>query len=94
MLVGERLDFRLMPELETISEATAAASAILAEARLSEKNGLVSLPPNCGVELFDVIRIYGSLAGDAGVDYRVIGIRFDFNAFTGGFIQKLYLCAV
>ena len=56
-LVGERLDFKLYPHVSTAALAVIVADAVLQKARLDTVDGFITLPPNCGVELWDVITI-------------------------------------
>lgn len=92
--MGERLDFKLMPQLQTAGEAEATAQAILADGRLDTRYAVITLPPNCAVELYDVIRIHDSMAFQSGIDYRVTAAHFTYNSLTGNYVHRYYLCAV
>jgi hypothetical protein len=95
LAAGERLTFKLMAQLGSESEVDAAAEAILSEQRLYTVQGFLTCPPNCGAELYDVIRIYdNSLSFSEGIAVRITGIENKYNALTGRFMQRLYLCAV
>jgi hypothetical protein len=93
-LVGERLDFKLLPQVRTIAEAEAVATAQLSHERMNSRQGFITLPPNCGVELWDVITVHDDMSLEVEVDFRVVGITFVFNATLGSFYQKLFLCGL
>jgi len=95
LAAGERLTFKLMTQLESEEEANAAAEAVQSEFRLNSVKGYITCPPNCGADLYDVIRIYDySLSYPGNLDYRIAGIQNRFNSLTGSYIQLLYLSAV
>jgi hypothetical protein len=93
-LVGERLDFKLLQALNTEEEAESAAEALQMEARLNTVRGYILIAPNCGVEVWDVIRIYDSVADQNGVDFRVSGITLIWNPAGSYYSHKLFLCAL
>lgn len=90
-LVGERLDFKLQPLAGTETIARNIAEALLAKARLQGKAGFITLPPNCGVELWDIVTVYDLLACQEGINFRVTGIRLVFDARQQRFVQQLQL---
>lgn len=90
-LVGERLDLQYHPSITTAALAAQAADASLEKARLQAKDGFITLPPNCGVELFDVITIYDELCCQEGISFRVVAISLLFNAQDGTYQQQLAL---
>lgn len=90
-LVGERLDMKFLPSIHTATLAAQVADAALERARLSGKEGFITLPPNCGVELWDVITIYDSMAAQEGISFRVLGVRLVYDSTDKGFIQQLQL---
>lgn len=93
-LVGERLDLQYHPTITTAALAAQAADAALAKARLQAKDGFITLPPNCGVELFDVITVYDELCCQEGISFRVVGIRLVYNPTDQQYYQQLSLGAV
>jgi hypothetical protein len=93
-LVGERLDFKLLPSLDTQEEAEAAAAALQVEARLKTSGGYIVASPHCGMELWDVIRIYDGIADRAGRDFRISAIGLDWHSATGRYYNRLLLGAV
>ena len=92
-LVGERLDFQPDPAIPTTAQAADVASAVLAKMRLSGKSGVILIPPNCGQELFDVVQISDSGANQSAVNFRVVGIRFEYNPRQARYEHKLILGA-
>jgi hypothetical protein len=93
-LVGERLDFRLHPHISTAALATQVADAVLQKARLDTVDGFITLPPNCGVELWDVITVFDSMAAQPGVNFRVVGIRLVYSPRQQRYYQHFLLGAV
>ena len=92
---GERLIFRLMPQLESEDELSAAAAASLEKDRLGTARGFINCPPNCGAELFDVVCIFDEgIPFEGGMYYRVTAINNVFNALNGSFSQRLELCSL
>jgi hypothetical protein len=93
-LVGERLDFKLLTPLDTKEEAGSAAAAIQAGTRLNTAGGFIIIHPNCGVELWDVIRIYDDVSDQDGSDLRVSAINLVWYSVAGQYFHRLSLCAV
>lgn len=90
-LVGERIDFRFTPHLATEALAEQMAAAALAKARLDAREGFITLPPNCGVELWDVITVYDELCSQQARSYRVVGIRLAYHPADQQYYQQLSL---
>lgn len=93
-LLGERPEYKFAPEARTEAEADNVAAALLVRQRLNSKQGYIILPPHCGVQLFDVIRIRDEMSGVLDVDFRVSGIELVFDALGATFCQKLFLSAI
>jgi hypothetical protein len=94
-LVGERLDMKPNPLATTSALAAQLASAALDKQRLKGKDGFVSLPPNCGAMLYDVIKIQDSLCSQEAATFRVLGIRLTYDPTTPHpYMQQLTLGAV
>jgi hypothetical protein len=93
-LVGERLDFKLLQALDNQVEAEAAAQSLRVEARLNTVEGYIVAGTNCGIELWDVVRIYDNSAGQDGKDFRVSGISLIWHSATLQYCHKLFLCAM
>ena len=92
-LVGERLEVQHTPAATTTNAAIAAVAAILSKARLDGRKGKVTIPPHCGVELWDVINIFDDIANQSA-SYRVCGYTFEFDAKEGVYLHSLVLCAI
>jgi len=90
-LVGERLDFKLQPGVSTADLAADVAEAAVAKARLEGKAGFITLPPHCGVELWDVITVFDFMASQEGINFRVIGVKLVYNGRQQRFMQQLQL---
>jgi len=92
-LVGERLDFQQELAIPTTAQAEDVAEAILSKMRLTEKRGVILIPPNCGQELFDVVQITDAGANQSAVKFRVVGFRFEYNPRHARYHHKLILGA-
>ena len=90
-LVGERLDIRFNPALTSSALAAQAADAALERARLETRAGFITLPPHCGIELFDVITIYDALCSQAARKHRVMGARLTYDPIQQLYYQQLTL---
>ena len=89
-LVGERLEAHHDPAVYTAAIAAAVAAAVLAKARLDGKRAQTTLPPHCGVELWDVVNVTDTVANQAA-NYRVSGYVMEYRA--GVYRHTLDLCA-
>jgi hypothetical protein len=92
-LVGERLDFIPDPAIPTTAQAGDVASAVLSKMRLRGKGGVILIPPNCGQELFDVVQLSDSMANQLAVNFRVVGLRFEYNPKQARYQHRLILGA-
>jgi hypothetical protein len=91
-LVGERLDVRHDPAIPSAAVASAVAAALLAAARLEGKHGTMTIPPHCGLELWDVLSVYDEVANQSS-SYRVSGYTFEYDTRQGIYRHILDLCA-
>jgi len=66
----------------------------LARARMSSKDGFITLPPHCGAELYDVITIQDELCSQEATQFRVIGIRLVYDQPGQQYYQQLLLGAL
>ncbi len=89
-LVGERLDVRHDPAVTTAVAAAYAASSVLAKALLDGRRAKITIPPHCGLELWDVVSIVDIPVNQA-TSYRVIGCELEINVFKGIYRQTLNL---
>jgi len=92
-LVGERLDFTLALSIPTSSLAADVADAILKKQRLSKHRGFITIPPNAGAELWDVIQVRDELCAQSSSKYRIVAISFDYQPRQRRYQHKLFLAA-
>jgi len=92
-LVGERLDVDLETAVTTQALAGDVALAAVARSRLWSGGGFILIPPNCGVELWDVIQVTDAPCAQTAAHYRVAGIRLDCEPAKARFQHRLILCA-
>ena len=92
-LVGERLDFQQHLSIPTSALAADVADAILKKQRLSKHRGFITIPPNCGQELWDVIQVNDTPCAQSGSKYRIVAISFDYHPRQRRYEHKLFLAA-
>ena len=92
-LVGERLDFTLALSIPTSSKAADVADAMLKKQRLSKHRGFITIPPNAGAELWDVIQVTDKLCAQSSSKYRIVAITFDYEPRQRRYQHKLILGA-
>jgi len=80
--------------LDTVAEAQARGQAYLREAEIQSGSGAISIPVNCGQQLYDVIDITDSRAGLNAEKRRVLGVALIFNPSRAQYEQRLTLGAV
>lgn len=81
-LSGERLEVQHDPAVATAAAAADVAGALLARSRLDSKKGKVTIPPHCGMELWDVVSVVDSGANQSA-SFRVIGYTLDYDVRQG-----------
>ena len=91
-LVGERLEVQHEPAATTASVAASVAAAVLARNRLNAKSGQITIPPHCGLELWDVLDIADTGCNQSS-NYRVTGYIFEFDVKQVLYRHKLDLSA-
>ena len=89
-LVGERLDAHHDAAVYSATIAAAVAAAVLAKARLDGKRAQITIPPHCGVELWDVLNVTDTVANQ-NTTYRVNGYVMEYRA--GVYRHTFDLCA-
>ena len=92
-LVGSRLDAGHDPAVPSATVAAAVAAARIARARLDKKRAVITIPPHCGVELWDVVSVYDTVANQNGL-YRVVSYRLDYDARKSVYQHVIELSAV
>ncbi|MDD5494383.1 MAG: hypothetical protein PHG36_06925 [Dehalococcoidia bacterium] len=92
-LVGERMEVQHDPAVPSATVAGYVAAAVLARSRLDKKKANITIPPHCGVELWDVVNVTDAAANQS-VDYRVSGYVFEYDAKQGVYWHELDLCGL
>jgi hypothetical protein len=81
------------PNLQTAARAQERADAIL-RTRAQEVNpAAITIPPNVGQELLDVVEVTDERCGISEENYRVQAIQTDYDRRQGIYTQCLALCA-
>ena len=93
-LVGERMDAHHNPAIPTATVATTVAAAQLAKARLDGAQSQVTIPPHCGLELWDVLAVTDTPGNQSEALYRVAGYTMDFDTRKATYQHQIDLCAV
>ncbi len=80
--------------LTTLSKAQQRAEAELRQAQIAATGGEITVPLNCGQELYDVIDITDVRAGLNQAKRRVLGLTWKYVPAQGRYEQRLRLGAV
>ena len=91
-LVGERLEAMHDGSVVSSPMASSVASAYLAKARFTGKKARITVPPHCGLELWDVVSIV-DMNGDISADYRVASYILKYSPAESHFYHEIGLCA-
>ncbi|MFH1662323.1 MAG: hypothetical protein ABH934_00120 [Chloroflexota bacterium] len=78
----------------SVSQAQARGEAHLRKAEIASANGTISIPVNCGQQLYDVIEITDSRAGLDTEKRRLLGLTLTYNPSRSEYEQRLILGAV
>ncbi len=81
------------PNLDDATRTQERADAILRMASLRSQRGVITIPTNCGQELYDVITLTDVRVGISSEKYRVAAIQTDYNRSKAIYNQRLSLCA-
>ena len=81
------------PNLENATRAQERADAILRKSSLEAQGGQITIPVNCGQELYDVITVTDERCGISNKLYRVMAIQADYSRREARYSQKLILAA-
>ena len=93
-MVGERMDAHHNPAIPTAAVAAAVAIAQLAKARMDGAHAQVTIPPHCGIELWDVLAVTDTPGNQAAALFRVAGYTLDYDTRKGIYQHQISLCAV
>ena len=77
-LVGKRLEVQHETAATTVGVAASVAAAVLARNRLNAKSGRITIPPHCGLELWDVLNTADDDCNQSA-NYRVTGYTFEYE---------------
>jgi len=80
--------------IDTAQKAQDRGEAYLRQAEIESASGVISVPVNCGQQLYDVIDITDSRAGLSAEKRRVLGIILVYNPHRGEYGERLLLGAV
>jgi len=88
--------WRQVPDrnLGSVAEAQARGDACLRRAAIGSGGGAMLVPVNCGQQLYDVIAVTDSGAGQQAARKRVLGWRLVYQPRRGEYHQRLQLGAV
>ncbi|MEL7562533.1 hypothetical protein [Dehalogenimonas sp. 4OHTPN] len=70
------------------------ADALLREASAAASGCEITVPPNCGQQLYDVVEVTDEATGLSAARYRVVAIELDYQAMSGKYEMKLKLSGV
>ncbi len=77
--VYDRLDQVLDANLTTVAQTESRADAVLRRAAIGSAGGEITVPVNCGQELYDVVEITDAGAGLSAAKRRVLGIALRYS---------------
>ncbi len=93
--VYDRLEQVLDANLTTVAQAETRADSVLRGAAIAAANGQITVPANCGQELYDVIDVTDAAAGLSAAKRRVLGIALRYSTGDApAYEQRLTLGAV
>ena len=80
--------------LTTVAQAGDRGDALLREAALAAADGEITVPVNCGQELYDVIEVTDAPAGLDAEKRRVLGLELRYSTSAGTYEHRLSLGGV
>ncbi len=78
-LLGERLLQHHDLNLDTVSKAQGRAAEIVRRLESEAVSGEITVPVNCGQEMYDVVEVTDARAGLASARRRVVGMALDYR---------------
>ncbi len=78
----------------TVTEAQQRGQAYLRQAEIEAGGGEITVPANCGQQLYDVVEVTDARAGLDAEKKRVLGLVLIYNTLRGDYSQRLSLGAV
>jgi len=80
--------------ISTVEDAEERGETYLRNAESEAQDGMISVPVNCGQQLYDVIEITDKRAGLIEEKKRIVGVRLIHNSRKGEYRQDLVLGAL
>ena len=80
--------------LNTVAKAQQRGDACLRQAEIEAAGGTITIPVNCGQQLYDVIAVTDARAGLNAVKKRVLGMALVYQPQRGEYFQRLELGGV
>ncbi len=80
--------------LSTVDDVEERGETWLQNAEMDAQEGNISVPVNCGQQMYDVVDITDERAGLIGEKKRVVGITLVYNSLKGEYRQNLALSGV
>jgi len=80
--------------LDTVAKAQARGEAYLRGAEIQSGGGIITIPVNCGQQLYDVVAITDSRAGLSAEEKRVLGLSLIYSPSRAQYEQRLTLGTV
>jgi len=81
------------PNLQSATRAQERADAILRRESLRAQGGQITIPVNCGQEIYDVITVTDKRCGISSKKYRVMRIDVQYTPLGGQYQQRLTIGA-
>jgi len=89
----DNLALKYDPDIEETDQAQWRADALLRHETQGEHGGQITVPVNCGHELYDVITVTDPRCGIVAGVYRIVAIETVYDTREGRYSQKLTLAA-
>ena len=80
--------------LNTAAAAAQRGDALLRQAEIDTENSSITVPVNCGHQLFDVVTVTDIPSGLDSAARRITGITLVYNPARGEYYQRLGLGTV
>ena len=80
--------------IDTVTRAEQRGDAYLRQSEIESAGGVITIPVNCGQQLYDVIDITNSRAGIDAEKKRVLGLLLVYHPQRGEYRQRLQLGSV
>jgi hypothetical protein len=93
-LYGEMLRIHVDTTITTTEYAVDIAAAMLEKVRLESPRGTILIPPNIGMEMWDVIAVTDTVCHKTVAKYRVSGYQLEYENLAGKFEHTVSLAEV